>query len=54
MTLQVTAVTELFNYTYLLSPAPFFCLLEPVAHVCTPKMAKNELSTSSASSHNVS
>jgi hypothetical protein len=29
----------------------FFCLLKPIAHVCTPNMAKDELSAYSASSH---
>jgi hypothetical protein len=36
-------------------PCPqFFCLLKPVAHVCTPKMAEAELSAYSASSHGMS
>jgi hypothetical protein len=29
----------------------FFCLLKPIAHDCNPKMAKDELSAYSASSH---
>jgi hypothetical protein len=36
-------------------PCPqFFCLLEPIAHVCTLKMAEGELSAYSASSHSMS
>jgi hypothetical protein len=31
--------------------AQSFCLLKPIAHVCTPKMAEDELSPYSASSH---
>jgi hypothetical protein len=32
-------------------PCPqFFCLLKPIAHVCTPKMAEDELSAYSVSS----
>jgi hypothetical protein len=33
-------------------PCPqFFCLLKPITHVCTPKMAEDELSDCSTSSH---
>jgi hypothetical protein len=36
-------------------PCPqFFCLLKPIAHVCTPKMAEDELSAYYVSSHSVS
>jgi hypothetical protein len=44
MTNQTIPVRELFNYAYLLSPIPVFCLLKHVACVCTSKMAEVGLS----------
>jgi hypothetical protein len=38
-------------YAYLLSPALILCLFKAKAHVYTPKMAEDELSAYSASSH---
>jgi hypothetical protein len=41
-------------YAYLLSPALILCLFKAKAHVYTPKMAEDELSAYSASSHGIS
>jgi hypothetical protein len=44
---------ELFMHTFVPCPQ-FFCLLKPVAHVCTPTMVEDGLSAFSASSHGMS
>jgi hypothetical protein len=41
-------------YAHLCPLPPVLCLLKPTAHVCTPKMAEDELSGRSASSHSMS
>jgi hypothetical protein len=40
----------LFNCAYLCPLPPVLCLLKPIAHVCAPKMAEDELSAYPASS----
>jgi hypothetical protein len=47
---QTTPATGLFNYAYL-CPLPPVPLFKSIAHVCTPKMAEDELSAYFASSH---
>jgi hypothetical protein len=50
---QTTSVTELFLHTFCFLP-PFLFLSKPVTHVCTLKMAKDELSAYFASSYSMS
>jgi hypothetical protein len=47
-------VTQLFNYASLLSPPPVLSLFKPIAHVCTLKMAEDELGAHFAFSHGMS
>jgi hypothetical protein len=41
---QSTSMTGLFNYAYFWPLPPVLCLLKPIVHVCTLKMAEDELS----------
>jgi hypothetical protein len=40
---QTSPVTELFPMHTFVPCPQFFCLLKPIAHVCTLKMAEDEL-----------
>jgi hypothetical protein len=55
MTNQSTPVTGTIKLCISFVPCPqFFCLLKPIAHVCTLKMADDELSAYFAFSHSMS